>query len=203
MAPQEKYILLSEVHHRVRNNYKFCIACWTFSRHAESVRDVLRDSKTRVRSVALIHHTLYDSKNFVEVDYGAFLESLASAPMGSYGSPSGKISTSVGIDQFGLPIDTAVPCGLMANELITNAFKRGFPNGRRGEIKVGLIKATGGHITLFVTDDGIGLPDRIDTMNTDTLGLQLVALLADRLGGTLAISRSHPTECKLQFSMTK
>jgi two-component system, sensor histidine kinase PdtaS len=100
-----------------------------------------------------------------------------------------------------LPIQTAIPCGLIVNELISNALKHAFPDGGRGEIRVALTRGPDGRLCLSVSDDGIGIPADLDLEQTGTLGLQLVTLLADQLGAEFAIERRNPTRFALRFAV--
>ncbi len=201
-ALKEKDILLGEIHHRVKNNLQIVYSLL----HLQSARisdraalDLLRDSQNRVRSMALIHQTLYGSKDFAKVDFGLFIETLLPALIGSYAIDSERIQVRVDVEPVRLPIDAAVPCGLVLNELITNALKHAFQDRDHGEIRIALIRQSGNEALLTVSDNGIGLPDHVDTTRTDTLGLQLVGLLADQIAGTISIHRAAPTSFALRF----
>jgi PAS domain S-box-containing protein len=201
-ALREKDILLGEIHHRVKNNLQL-ISSLLELQSAQiddpTVLAMLRDSQNRVRSMVLVHQTLYQSKDFAQVDFAGFLDSLLSTMATSYGMNSDGISLSVDTKTVLLPISVAIPCGLIVNELITNAFKHAFPGGRPGEIAVGLAEDGDGHAVLSVSDDGIGIPDDLVIEQAPTLGLQLVTLLADQLQGTVSIQRAAPTRIALRF----
>ena len=201
-ALNEKEILLREIHHRVKNNLQIVHSLLDLQSAQISdklARDMLRVSQSRIRSMALIHQTLYTSNDFAKVDFGRFLDSLVPVLIDSYVVDSSRISVRIDVDPVQLPIDSAVPCGLIVNELITNALKHAFGVRDHGEIRVALTCLANNETMLSVSDDGIGFPDRIDMSSTDTLGLQLVHLLADQLGGTVTIHRSGPTRITLQF----
>ncbi len=149
--------------------------------------------------MGLIHQTLYQSKDFARVDFRHFLDTLVPTLVGSYGANPDRTSLSVEAEQVLLPINAAISCGLVVNELISNALKYAFPGERRGEIAVRLSADQTGRAVLSVTDNGIGLPENIDLSKTGTLGLQLITLLADQLSGEISVRRSDPTEFVLNF----
>ena len=201
-ALKEKEILLGEIHHRVKNNLQIISSLLTLqAAHIldPAAQDLLRDSQNRIQSMALIHETLYGSNDFAQVDFAIFVDKLLAALIGSYNTDTSRIAIRVDVEPVCLPIDIAVPCGLVVNELITNAFRHAFRGRERGEIRVSLTRQPGGDALLSVSDDGIGLSDQADTAPDDTLGLQLVELLAGQMEGTLSINRSNPTRFSLLF----
>jgi PAS domain S-box-containing protein len=205
-ALAEKDVLLGEIHHRVKNNLQIIYSLLDLQ--SAQISDpvalgMLRDSQNRVRSMAQIHQTLYQSKDFAEVNFGHFLDSLVPTLVSSYGIDSERLTLSIEAEQVLLPIDVAIPCGLAVNELISNALKHAFRPGQDGTITVALKRDADGQVRLSVSDNGIGVPDHIDIANTTTLGLQLVALLADQLGGDFSMRRSDPTEFLLSFPIKK
>jgi PAS domain S-box-containing protein len=205
-ALKEKDVLLGEIHHRVKNNLQIIYSLLDL--HAARVSDpgvfgMLRDSQSRIRSMALIHQTLYESKDFEEVDFSHFLDSLVPTLISSYGIDPERIRLSIDAANVRLPINAAIPCGLMLNELISNALKHAFPDRRGGRIEVTLTENAPGHVALSVADDGIGLPAAVETASVDTLGLQLVTLLVDQLDGTLTVRRADPTRFVVAFQVRK
>jgi two-component sensor histidine kinase len=164
---------------------------------------MLRDSQNRIRSMALIHQTLYQSKDFAEVNFGRFLETLVPTLVASYGVDPNSILLTIDAEQVLLPIDAAIPCGLVVNELISNALKHAFQNRDRGEIQVTLAYEGSSQVRLLVSDNGNGVPDHVDMIRTSTLGLQLVTLLAEQLGGRVEMQRSNPTQFTLRFPVAK
>jgi PAS domain S-box-containing protein len=202
VALAEKDVLLGEVHHRVKNNLQIIhslLALQSSRITDESALDMLRDSQNRIRSMGLIHQTLYQSKDFAKVDFRRFLESLVPTLVGSYGVNPDRITLSIQAEQIQLPINAAIPCGLVVNELISNALKHAFPGVRPGEIVVKLFAEPTGKAVLSVSDNGIGIPEEVDMSKATTLGLQLVTLLADQLGGDMSMRRFNPTEFILRF----
>lgn len=205
-ALREKDVLLREIHHRVKNNLQIIDSLLNLqaARIADkNVQDMLRESQNRIRSMALIHQTLYQSNDFAEVDFRLFLESLVRTLASSHGVDSGHIQMTVEAEPVTLPLDSAIPCGLAVNELITNAVKHAFPANRAGKIIVCLTQEPDSTVVVSVADDGIGLPANIDVMTTPTLGLQLVTLLAGQLKGTVSMDTTEATKFLLSFPRTK
>jgi PAS domain S-box-containing protein len=203
-ALKEKEILLAEIHHRVKNNLQIVSSLLDLQAGRvgdQTTRDLLRDSQNRIHSMALIHQALYGSNDFESVDFAQFSATLLSALTESYSVDPGRIVIRVDVEPVQLPIDTAVPCGLVVNELITNALKHAFPNQNHGEIRIALTRQVGNEVLLSVSDNGIGLPDHVDIMRTETIGLQLVELLADQLDGEISIHRVDPTRFSLRFGI--
>jgi two-component sensor histidine kinase len=162
---------------------------------------MLRDGQSRIYSMALIHQTLYQSKDFASVDFDSFLDSLVPNLTTSYGAPPNCIAVSTGASGVLLPINIAVPCGLVVNELISNALKHAFPRGQSGQVSVNLRKESGDQVVLSVSDNGVGIPDDLNIEQTTTLGLQLVLLLADQLRAHVMIRRSNPTCFELRLPL--
>ncbi|MBU0724150.1 MAG: PAS domain S-box protein [Alphaproteobacteria bacterium] len=206
-ALREKDVLLGEIHHRVKNNLQIVHSLLDLQSGIilDSVAlDMLQDSKNRIRSMALIHQTLYQSRDFSGVDFGTFLDSLLPHLVGSYSANPSIITMNTNADEVQLPINAAIPCGLIVNELISNAIKHAFPNGKPGEISVDLrrtgeIDDLGEWIVLSVTDNGVGMSEEINLEESETLGLQLVSLLTDQLHGTMEIQRNSPTRFTIKF----
>ena len=203
-ALKEKEILLGEIHHRVKNNLQVIHSLLDLQ--SSKIEDItalqlLAESQNRIRSMALIHQTLYESKDFAKVDFRNFLDSLLPALVSSYSLDRDRVTLSVSAGEVSLPIDAAIPCGLIVNELISNALKHAFPGSGRGRIDVNLNDEPNGEIVLSVTDNGVGIPADLDLANATTLGLQLVSLLADQLAGKLTVNRSNPTSFRLQFTV--
>ena len=168
---QEKEVLLREIHHRVKNNLQ--IISSLLNLQSKQVKDehalnLLRDSQNRVRSMALIHQKLYDSPDLALLDFAGYLRSLASALFSSYGFGTEGISLKSNVDDIRLDINTAVPCGLIINELISNSLKHAFETGQ-GEICVDLHPNDDDTVTLTVSDNGSGFPEDLDFRNTDSL----------------------------------
>jgi two-component sensor histidine kinase len=201
-ALKEKEILLGEIHHRVKNNLQVISSLLDLQSSQVSdpvAYEVLKDSQRRVHSMSLIHQILYQTRDVVKVDFKDVLDDLVPTLISSYGVNPERISLSIGAVEVCLSIDRAMPCGLIVNELISNALKHAFPDGRQGEIHINFVHKDANRVALSISDDGVGMPEGVDGLQTDTLGLQLVTMLTDQLGGTLTINRSDPTCFVVEF----
>lgn len=205
-ALTEKDVLLGEIHHRVKNNLQVVHSLLSLQSsliNDEAVRNMLMDSQNRIQSMALIHQTLYQSNNFARVDFADFLEALIPTLVNSYSVLGKNITLAVNVDEVYLPINSAIPCGLLINELITNALKHAFTERNEGKISVSLSANDNKEIQLSISDDGNGIPDHLNLDEVETLGLRLVNLLSQQLNGVLRIQRQHPTQFVLSFPLTE
>jgi len=201
---REKDILLSEIHHRVKNSLQVVSSLLSLEAdgiHDPSVAGMLQNTQNRVRSMALIHQTLYQSKDFASVDFNAFLQCFVPTLIQSYSLGPEEIALEIHVAEIKLPLDAAIPCGLIVNELISNSLKHAFPEGRGGKITIQFAHDQGNHATLSVDDDGIGIPKDFNFENSDSLGIQLVYLLAGQLGGTVKVNHSSPTKLEVRFPL--
>ena len=191
---QEKVALLNEVHHRVKNNLQVITSLLRLEAGRSSqpdTRAVLQEMQGRIRAMALLHETLYRAGTFASVDLGGYLKQLATQAFRA--QSSGAVRLSLLLDTVPVSMDQATPCGLLVNELVSNALKHAFPAGQGGEIQVALRagNASDGEARqwcLHVSDNGVGLPADFEARRMSSLGLQLATDLARQLGGTLAIS---------------
>jgi two-component sensor histidine kinase len=149
------------------------------------VQEILRESHNRVQSVAIVHDLLHRSKDLSRIDFAEYVRSLVASLICSYGVSSDTVSLRVDVEPVSLAIDTAIPCGLIIHELITNALKYAFPDGRRGEIRVSLKPAGGKRLRLTVSDDGVGFAEGARPGKAKSLGLRLVRVLAEQIGSTV------------------
>ena len=201
---QDKEVLLKEIHHRVKNNLQ--IISSLFNLQARKVKDattleVLHESQNRVRSMALIHEKLYHSDNLAQVDFSEYVRSLANSLLQSYKSSRTTIELHFELDPISLPIETATPCGLIFNELVTNALKYAFPNEKKGNLWIEARQTSSNCFTLRIADDGIGLPPDLDPNITGTLGLQLVTNLVNQLSGTLEVENKNGVSYRISFQI--
>ena len=200
---KEKEILLQEVHHRVKNNMQLISSLLSLqSRKIKDKRalEALKSSQNRVRSMALIHERVYQSKNFARVDFTDYAQSLTSHLFSSYGIDPKVIKLNLDIKDVFLDTNTAIPCSLVINELVTNSLKHAFPDSKKGEIKITLHQLKEKEIELVVSDNGVGMPEEVDFRNTESLGLHLVNLLAeDQLHGKINLDRKNGTHFKIRF----
>ncbi|MFN6488220.1 MULTISPECIES: PAS domain S-box protein [unclassified Nostoc] len=202
-ALAEKEVLLKEVHHRVKNNLQ--IVSSLLQLQSQTLKDpevikVLRESQNRIESISLIHKNLYTSANIGQIDVADYINNLAASLLISYQIWPNKISLETDIDPLNLNVDQAIACGLVINELISNALKHAFPNEQLGTISIALRNA-GNIVEMTIRDNGIGLPDNLDWRNTDSLGLSLVHdLVTEQLEGNIILERNHGTIFKIQFT---
>ncbi|KAB2638055.1 MAG: PAS domain S-box protein, partial [Verrucomicrobia bacterium] len=202
-ALAEKVVLLKEIHHRVKNNLQIISSLMHLqsSRIASAeAKAVLLEMQDRVRSMALIHEHLYRSDNLAAVDLAPYLRSLCTQLVRSAAATSGSIHLQMDLAPVQLEIDKAIPCGLLVNELVTNAIKYAFPLGRHGVLRVDLqlLDGTPGWC-LRVADDGVGLPTDFDLQKLISLGLKVVADLAHQLGGRLSIGSGPGAVFEVEF----
>jgi len=210
---QEKDVLLREVHHRVKNNMQVISSLIRLQAgHSQDriQKELLEESQHRIRSMFLVHEKLYQSPDLAKIDFRDYVHSLVNGLYRSYGADPEKISLKVDVADIRLGLDNAIPCGLIVNELVSNAFKYAFPqyanlfekggHDQCGEIKVILRSVSEGKIELIVSDNGIGLPEGLDFKNTESLGLQLVTTLAeDELAGEIEVNRAEGLEYIIRF----
>ncbi len=199
---QEKEVLLKEIHHRVKNNLQIISSLLNLQANRvsdERTLQALGDSQARVRSMALIHEKLYQSQSLAEIDFGEYVRSLASDLFRSYRRNFTAVQLDVQTDEVSLELDLAVSCGLILNELMTNALKYAFPDGRHGTISVELRATPARVVQLRVADNGVGIPADLDISRTKSLGLQLVNNLVAQLDGKLDLDRSAGTAFEVSF----
>ena len=206
LALREKVLLLQEVHHRVNNNLQLiCSLLGIQSRSAVNplVASALLESHNRVHSMSMVHAMLYDSRSLNEIDFAEYARSLAEAVANSYdrdsaGGERAPVHLAFELDPISLELDRAIPCGLILNELLSNALKHAFPPGRSGVIHVSLRRLQS-RIRLTVEDNGVGLPAGGIPDNADSPGIGIVKALTGQLGGTLEISSAGGSRFALMF----
>jgi two-component system, sensor histidine kinase PdtaS len=187
---EEKNVLLKEIHHRVKNNLQ--IVSSLLSMQARTIKDpqafaALQNSQSRVRSMALIHERLYQSENLGHIKFGPYIHDLSAFLFRSYQDLSGQVRLNTRIEDVTLDIDSAIPLGLILNELITNSLKYAFPGGRTGEITIQLLYPTAGQLNLICSDNGVGISPGQDLHAPQSLGMQLIYSLAHQLDGEVEI----------------
>ncbi|MDJ0727836.1 MAG: histidine kinase dimerization/phosphoacceptor domain -containing protein [Prochloraceae cyanobacterium] len=200
---REKEILLQEIHHRVKNNLFVVSSLLELQSDRLADSKVVRafeDSQNRIYSMALIHEQLYRSIDLAHVDFSKYLKALVSHLSESYNLDSKLITCEFNLEPIALNIESAHPCGLIVNELVTNAFKHAFIDRQEGRIYLNLHKNDRDRIVLIIQDNGRGLPSGIDFQNTESLGMQLVCTLTKQLEGTIKMENSHGTSFELVFS---
>jgi two-component sensor histidine kinase/HAMP domain-containing protein len=199
---KEKEVLLKEIHHRVKNNMQVVSSLLNLqSRYIkdEEAQQLFRESQDRVRSMALIHEKLYQSGDLSKIDFGEYIQNLVDYLFRSYGVNSNNIVFKKSVNGMLLGIHTAIPCGLIINELVSNSLKHAFPGNRHGEIRLDLHQ-NDDRFELVVSDDGIGFPKDVDFRNTESLGLQLVNSLTNQLDGTIEMEDGDGASFRIVFA---
>jgi two-component sensor histidine kinase/HAMP domain-containing protein len=203
----EKEILLREIHHRVKNNLQVVsslLSLQSMQMHDLPGRELLRESQNRVRSMAMIHEKLYQSVDLAHVNFGEYVYNLAAFLFSSYQVEPGRIQLVMDIaEPVRLDLDEAIPCGLLLNELVSNAIKHAFPERRSGQVGISLKEEPGGWIHFTVRDDGIGFPVGFDWRNSDSLGLQLVTTLVEQLNGVIEVDPAQGLCFDIKFRRRK
>lgn len=198
---EEKEVLLREIHHRVKNNLQIISSLMNLQSEYTQEPEILKmfqESKNRIRSMALIHEKLYQSKDLAHIDFVEYLKSLVDMLLGFYREKSNNINVNLKCGEINLEIDTAISMGLIVNELLSNCFKHAFPGQKSGEISITLFKS-GQNYLLEVADNGVGIPDGLDIKKTDSLGLLIVHTLTLQLKGTLKHFNGEGTKFRLSF----
>ena len=221
---QEAHI--KEIHHRIKNNLQVIsslldLQAEKFSTlevcHTSEVVEAFRESQNRVASMALIHEELYKGDELKTLDFAAYLQNLTTNLFGSYNLRNNDIVLKLDLEETHLGMDTAIPLGIIVNELISNALKHAFPAGKTGEIRINLCKKEnfasncdipgpsckekkGFHYVLTVADNGKGISEEIEFLNADSLGLQLVNILVEQIDGCIELKRNHGTKFTIWFS---
>ncbi len=201
---EEKTVMLKEIHHRVKNNMQVISSLMSLQLGSSTepmVQEALTESQTRIRSMALVHETLYQSDNLAAVGFRDYLDRLVRQV--HHANQQSSVTIQVEGTDIPVPLDQAIPAGLLMNELVTNAIKHAFPAAATGSITVFLRQCDGDTMEIGVTDNGKGLPDDFDIEKSTTLGLRLVSTLTGQLGGTLSVKRNDPgTTIIVQFPTT-
>ena len=203
---QEKEVLLQEVHHRVKNNMQIISSLLNLEAAQTKDREFIRmvkDSQSRIRSIALVHEKLYRSKDFANINFSDYAESLAVHLFQFNQVDSNLIRLRTKLEDVFLDIQTAIPCGLILNELITNALKHAFPDASGGEIMVELRPLNQNAFEMIVRDNGVGIPDGLDVGSTATLGLQIVNTLVRQIEGSMEVQRDSGTTVKIVFKKSR
>jgi two-component sensor histidine kinase len=201
---REKEVLLKEIHHRVKNNLQVISSLLNLQARYlpdPAARAIFSQSQNRVQSIALVHERLYESADLSHVNFSKYLSVLLDNIFDTYDASSRGLSKVIDVGDANLPVDVAIPCGLIVNELVTNALKHAFPGGRTGVVRVSLRESTNGWLDLAVEDDGVGMPPDIDPRNTVSLGLDLVVTFAEQLNAEVDIVRERGTSFRFRFRM--
>ncbi|MEI7499995.1 MAG: histidine kinase dimerization/phosphoacceptor domain -containing protein [Bacteroidota bacterium] len=196
----QKETMLREIHHRVKNNLAIVISLLDLQLRNNSspeLHRIIKDIEMRIRSMALIHEHLYRSENLDRIPLATYLQSLSNIIMGTYSGQ--RINLVTRLDKTDIGIETALPLGLIANELLTNAFKYAFPHQREGKIEISLQQENADTFILTIKDNGVGLPDTFSMSSDKSLGLFIVKLLVEQIDGKINIERESGTTFTISF----
>lgn len=203
---EENKVLMQEVHHRVKNNLQFFSSLLKLQ--AGRIQDpkdlaLFRDIQYRIHSMAIVHEQVYASQDLTRIDFEDCVLSLLPHLFRSYHIDGRRVQLHVEVKGVRLGVNTAISCGLIVNELVANALRHAFPEGRSGEIQVKLSNAGKRSNRLIVSDDGVGLPPETDLNGSTAVGLDLVKSLVGQLGGRLQVERSKGSTFRITFPMEK
>ncbi len=199
---EEKEILLKEIHHRVKNNLQLISSLLYLQSHSindKTVMDMLLESQNRIKSIGLVHEKLYQSENFARIDFKRYIYDLSSYLFSSYRININIVLLNINVGDMYLNINKAIPCGLIINELLTNALKHAFPPGSKGEISIKFYRENDNKCILEIRDNGKGLPEGLNIETSSSLGLKLVKNLAKQIDGELYLSGEEGTAFKIIF----
>lgn len=191
----EKVVLLRELHHRVKNNFQIILSLLSLQSRDmgdEKVTRAMRESQNRIRAMAFVHETMYSSADFARIDLESYVKYLATQLFAFYGVPPETISLILDIKNIFININTAIPLGLVINELVSNSLQHAFPEGRKGRITISILDDQKG-LTLTFMDNGIGFSEGFDWKATKSLGFSLIRMLIDQLDGTIEREPSEGT----------
>ena len=199
---KEKEVLLKEIHHRVKNNLQVISSLMNLQ--ANQLRDkeiveAFRDSQSRVKAMSLVHERLYQSSDLAQIDFAGYVRDVTNHLLRSYQNGRHPVRLKVDVEAVSLNIDTAIPCALIINELVSNSLKYAFPNGRDGEIQVSMSHIDANDLNLRISDNGIGFSENVFWGSTDSLGLQLVRNLTDQLNGSIQCQLSKGAQFDIRF----
>lgn len=198
----EKEIMIKEIHHRVKNNLQIISSLLTLQAEYikdESARGYFNDSQNRVKSMAIIHEKLYQTRDFTKIDVKDYVSNLTLSLFKAYNINTNLVEVDVDISNISLDVDTAIPCGLIINELVSNALKYAFSDGRKGKVTIKLLPVEEDKLQLTVSDNGLGLPNDLETKEVQSLGLTLVHILAKQLNGSVEVISKNGTTFIVTF----
>ncbi len=200
---QEKEILLKEIHHRVKNNLQIISSLLYIQ--SDSIHDNIaltkfKESHSQIRSIALVHEKLYQSTDLSRIDFAEYIQSLSSYLFYTYNANNRLVKLRIQADNVYLPVDKAIPCALIINELITNSLKHAFLKENKGIISIKLYEKDSKYILQF-SDNGTGLPEELDIHNVNTIGLDLIINLVEQIDGILELDTNKGTSFKITFPL--
>jgi len=200
---REKEVLLQEIHHRVKNNLQIITSLLRMQSRAvqdPAFSDALRECQNRVAAMALIHDKLYRARDLARVSFPEYVRDLTNNILTSYALPARSVLVKLDVDDLSLSLDSAVPCGLILNELMSNCLKHAFPLGHSGTVYVSFHAEGADELCLAVQDDGVGMPAEVDLERTSSLGWRLIRALAQQLGGVVQCQTAGGTLVEIRFA---
>jgi PAS domain S-box-containing protein len=200
---QEKETLIREIHHRVKNNLQIIsgLLDMTRMRTADTTtHGILTDMMMKIKTMAQIHTRLYESKQFDRINMGSQIRDQVADLSSIYGRSGAEIQTEIDAQDIFLPVDQAIPCALVVNEILSNAFKHAFRGRKNGTLAVSA-RGTDDHVRILIRDNGVGIPGDVDVYKTTSLGVKLIRSLVVQLGGSLSITSDHGTEVIVEFPL--
>jgi PAS domain S-box-containing protein len=199
---KEKEVLLKEIHHRVKNNMQVISSLLNLqSKYLQDPKalEMFKDSQNRIRSMALVHEKLYQSKDLSRIDFAEYIQNFVGYLFRSYQVDATLIQLQMKLQASSMDINLAIPCGLIVNELVSNSLKHAFPEEKAGEVAVEF-KQCGDHkYILTIRDNGVGFPETLDFDRTETFGLQVVKTLVNQIDGTIQLARTGGTKFTIEF----
>jgi two-component sensor histidine kinase len=201
-ALEENELLMKEIHHRVKNNLTVISSLLSMqSRYVKDKEDLemFIESQNRAKSMAMIHEMLYSSMGeFKRINFGLYIEKLSRTIFNAYTMDPNRINLETDLENIQLDVDTAVPLGLILNELLSNALKYAFPEGRKGTLRVTFKKEDDTNLLLSVEDDGVGVPEK-NGVNENSLGLILIKSLVEQINGNITIDNKNGLKINIRF----
>jgi len=201
-ALREKEVMLKEIHHRVKNNLQVISSMLNLQGGLGGdapLEELYRDSQNRIRSMALVHEKLYRSEDLARIELLDYIDTLVSGLKRSYMHDGWDISIEMNVDDIHLSIDSAIPCGLIINELVSNSMKHAFPDGRSGCITIGFTRSGDKGMTLTMRDDGVGMPAGVDPREMESMGMMLVRTLVEQLEGSIEVMDGPGAGYRIEF----
>ena len=201
---KEKQTLLDEIHHRVKNNMNIVSSLLKLQSNNienDQIKDILKASQDRVYAMSAVHETLHGTENLSEIDLKSYLSKITTSIFQAYSTDNRKVKLNSDVDNSLISLNQAYPLGLTINELISNSLKYAFPANRTGEVTVNL-KKLDKELELIVIDDGVGIPEKLDWKNSNTLGLKLVrTLVENQLDGSIDLDNTNGTRFTIKFNI--
>jgi two-component system response regulator len=200
---KEKEMLLQEIHHRVKNNLQVISSLLRLqSRYINDQKsiDIFKETQNRVRSIAILHEKLYQSEDLAKIRFDEYVKILTEDLLYFYELDKSNIKLNIDVEEVSLNIETAIPCGLIIDEMVANSLKYAFPDNRIGEIKIELHLDDNNKYNMIVSDNGVGISADIDPEKTDTFGMQLIKYLTKQLKATIELDKNNGTTYNLIFN---